>query len=275
MTLYYPTNLSDALDILCTPDCTVVSGGTDYFPALKQGPGNTVILSLTKVSELYGLRIEKHGIRFGAGLTWSQMIKADLPPAFDALKLAGKEVGSIQIQNTATLAGNLCNASPAADGVPALLALDAEVELQSAARGLRKIALKDFLKGVRQTDRQADEILTSIFVPHPPKGMCSIFSKLGSRTYLVISICMTALNIVLDKEGCVRTLRVAVGACSPVAQRLGALEEEAINQHWRDIKIREEHLAQLTPIDDVRASAGYRLAAIQEQIQRALSEVAG
>ena len=275
MTLYSPAKLNDALDILRTPDCIVVSGGTDYFPALKRGQKNGVILSLSKVSELHRLRTESNGVRFGAGMTWSQLIKADLPPAFDALKLAGKEVGSIQIQNAATLAGNLCNASPAADGIPVLLVLDAEIELQSAARGVRQIALKEFIKGLRTTELQADEILTSIFVPDPPEGMRSVFLKLGSRTYLVISICMTALSIVLDNEGQVCDLKVAVGACSPVAQRLNALEEEAIGQHWRDIELRKEHLVQLTPIDDVRASAAYRRAAVQEQIQRALSAVAG
>lgn len=275
MTVYSPKNLNDALDIKGTPDCTVVSGGTDYFPALKRRQRNGVVLSLTKVSELHGLRNEANGVRFGAGMTWSQIVKADLPPAFDALKLAGKEVGSIQIQNTATLAGNLCNASPAADGIPVLLALDAEIELQSAAHGARQIALKDFVKGVRKTDLQADEILTSIFVPDPPEGMRSVFLKLGSRTYLVISICMTALSIVLDSQGQVCDLRVAVGACSPVAQRLSAFEEDAIGRHWSDIELRKEHLVHLTPIDDVRASAAYRWAALKEQIQRALSAVAG
>ena len=225
------------------------------------------------VREMHGISLGRFGVRFGAALTWSEMIRADLPPAFDALKLAGKEVGSIQIQNAATLAGNLCNASPAADGVPALLALDAQVELQSAARGARQIPLTEFLKGVRKTDRRPDEILTSIFVPQPPEGMRSIFSKLGSRTYLVISICMTALNVVLDKEGRIRDLRVAVGACSPVAQRLSLLEEEAIGQNLREIKVRDDHLSPLKPIDDVRASAEYRLEAAKEQIQRALHEL--
>ena len=86
---------------------------------------------------------------------------------------------------------------------------------------------------------------------------------------------MTALSIVLDNEGQVRDLRVAVGACSPFAQRLSMFEEEAIGKHWRDIELRKEHLLQLTPIDDVRASAAYRRVAVQEQIQRALSAVAG
>ncbi|NCW15671.1 MAG: xanthine dehydrogenase family protein subunit M, partial [Rhodobacteraceae bacterium] len=127
--------------------------------------------------------------------------------------------------------------------------------------------------GVRKTDRRPDEILTSIFVPQPPEGMRSIFSKLGSRTYLVISICMTALNVVLDKEGQVRDLRVAVGACSPVAQRLSLLEAEAIGQNLREIKVRDDHISPLKPIDDVRASAEYRLEAAKEQIQRALHEL--
>jgi CO/xanthine dehydrogenase FAD-binding subunit len=273
MAVCSPSELKDALDILNAPDCVLISGGTDYFPALKRGGSERTLLNLMKVREMRGISLERSGVRFGAALTWSEIIRADLPPAFDALKSAGKEVGSIQIQNAATLAGNLCNASPAADGVPALLALDAQVELQSAARGARQIPLTEFLKGVRKIDRRPDEILTSIFVPQPPECMRSIFSKLGSRTYLVISICMTALNVVLDKEGRVRELRVAVGACSPVAQRLSLLEAEAIGQNLREIKVRDDHISPLKPIDDVRASAEYRLEAAKEQIQRALHEL--
>ena len=107
MAVCSPSELKDALDILSAPDCVLISGGTDYFPALKRGGAERTLLNLMKVREMHGISLGRFGVRFGAALTWSEMIRADLPPAFDALKSAGKEVGSIQIQNAATLAGNL------------------------------------------------------------------------------------------------------------------------------------------------------------------------
>ena len=99
-----------------------------------------------------------------AATTWSEIAAANLPPAFDALRQAAREVGSIQIQNRGTIAGNLCNASPAADGVPPLLALDAAVELASA-NGTRQLPLSEFITGYRRTARQPDEILSAVIVP--------------------------------------------------------------------------------------------------------------
>ena len=273
MAVYVPSSLEDALDILRDPECIVISGGTDYFPALKRCNGVKKLVSLMSIPETQGLKSERTGIRIGAALTWAQLIKSNLPPAFDALKKAGRQVGSVQIQNAATVVGNLCNASPAADGIPALLALNAEVELHSAMRGRRQVPLTEFVKGVRKTDRKLDEIVTSIFVPHPPEGMKSVFLKLGSREYLVISIAMTALNVLLDKSGRVTDMRVAVGACSSVAQRLRSLENEALGKVLSEIQLDPGHLSVLSPIDDVRASAMYRRDVVLEQIRQAFFEV--
>ena len=273
MAVYIPSNLKDALDILRDPECIVISGGTDYFPALKRCNGVKKLVSLMSVPEIQGLKSERTGIRMGAALTWTQLIKSDLPPAFDALKTAGRQVGSLQIQNAATVVGNLCNASPAADGMPPLFALNAEVELHSAMRGRRQVPLSEFVQGVRKTDRESDEIVTSVFVPNPPEGMQSVFSKLGSREYLVISIAMTALNVVLDKNGRVKDMRVAVGACSTVAQRLSLLENDARGKLLSEIDLSLNHLAVLSPIDDVRASAMYRRDVVLEQIRQAFFEV--
>src|SRR4029077_8004802 len=96
--------------------------------------------------------------------TWTDVLHVPLPRCFDALKGAAREVGSVQIQNRGTVAGNLCNASPAADGVPPLLARDAEVELTSSA-GPRRMPLAEFIVGNRKTARRVDEILTAVIVP--------------------------------------------------------------------------------------------------------------
>ena len=140
------------------------------------------------------------------------------------MKAAAREIGGIQIQNRGTIAGNLCNASPAADSVPPLLALDAQVELVSSA-ATRRLALDDFILGNRKTARRADEILARVVIPQPAKNTRAAFLKLGARKYLVISISMVAAVVEIDDAGCVAEARVAVGSCSAKAQRLPQLEQ--------------------------------------------------
>ena len=267
-----PSLLSDALRMLEQADTSVVAGGTDFYPALENGGQPGAILDVTRIAGFGEVTRRDDYIRIGAAVTWSDLLKLDLPPAFDALKQAAREVGSLQIQNAGTIAGNICNASPAADGVPPLLALDARVEVSSAQRGARVLSLDQFILGVRQTALHNDELVTAVLIPKPPRNMLSGFEKLGSRKYLVISIVMTAANIVLDEAGRVAQARIAVGSCSTVAQRLFALERELIGQNPERFKVTDEHLAPLAPIDDVRGTAIYRLDAVREQIARAVKK---
>jgi CO/xanthine dehydrogenase FAD-binding subunit len=193
------------------------------------------------------------------------------------LKAAAREIGGIQIQNRGTLAGNLCNASPAADSVPPLFTLDAEVELVSQA-GKRRLPLADFIVGNRKTLRQPGEILSQIFVPRTVEDATSTFLKLGARRYLVISIAMVAVVIQKDASGHVADARVAVGSCSVVAQRLTDLEHALMGAPvWIGLGslATADHIKDLSPIDDVRATAVYRGDAALRLVQRALDECAG
>jgi CO/xanthine dehydrogenase FAD-binding subunit len=214
-------------------------------------------------------------VRIGAATTWSDIARADLPPAFDALKVAARDVGAVQIQNRGTIAGNLCNASPAADGAPPLLILDAEVELASR-RGTRRLALDVFVNGARSTLLAPDEVMTAILTPLPASTTRSAFFKLGARRYLVISIVMVA--VALDVvEGIVHDARIAVGACSGVAQRMREAEHRLIGAPaspdlGRSIEAKD--LVQLSPIDDVRASADYRRDAALTLLRRAIDACA-
>jgi len=170
------------------------------------------------------------------------------------------------------VAGNLCKASPAADGVPPLLALDAEVELVSKA-GVRRMPLADFIVGNRKTRRKPDELLTSVMVPRELEDASSTFVKLGARRYLVISISMVAA-VVQVRDRRVLAARIAVGSCSAVARRLRALEGELVGVSVGDRLsgvVRPDHLALLSPIDDVRATAEYRMDASLRLVQRALN----
>lgn len=267
---FAPQDLTEALGLLGAHQPVVVAGGTDFFPTRGRDTGANDILDITRLKALRGIAwITPNTLRIGAATTWTDVIRADLPPAFHALQEAAREVGSIQIQNTGTVAGNLCNASPAADGLPPLMTLEAEVELASPT-GIRRLALQDFVLGPRQTALRPGELMVALHVPRPPAHTASAFEKLGARKYLVISITMTSVVIGLDSAGLIDVARVAVGACAPVAKRLSVLERDLIGRHPQDIDITAQHLAPLAPITDVRADDTYRLEAVPHQITRAI-----
>jgi CO/xanthine dehydrogenase FAD-binding subunit len=272
-----PKTLNAALTVLAEQPAQVLSGGTDFYPALGEQPARGAVLDISGLRDLRGVSIEPGCIRIGGLTTWSEVIRAALPRCLDGLKSAAREVGSVQIQNRGTVAGNLCNASPAADGVPPLLALDAEVELTSRT-GTRCVPLSEFIVGNRKTLRRADELLTAVCVPRTWEDAASAFVKLGTRRYLVISIVMVAAVVLPDAAGRVVEARIAVGSCSAVARRLLALERELVGTRMCDGssgRVRSEHLEPLSPIDDVRATAGYRMDAARTLVERALTICAG
>ena len=267
-----PTRLEDALQVRARGGFSLLAGGTDHFPSRVERRLEEDILDLTAVAELRGIRLLRDQWRIGATTTWTELIEAKLPPLFDCLKLAAREVGGVQIQNAGTLAGNLCNASPAADGVPALLALDAAVELVSSS-GRRTLPLGEFILGPRRTALRDDEIVAAVLIPKPLHRARSHFLKLGARKYLVISIAMAAGVIEVD-GGRIAAARFAVGSCSPVARRLPALEAALIGKRPDPALVRAGHLAPLSPIDDVRGSAGYRRDAVVALLRRLLEALA-
>ena len=271
-----PRTLDEAVRALETPDVQILAGGTDFYPAHVGRTVTAPVVDITAIDEIGGITETAGEIRLGGGTTWSQLIATPLPRCFDTLKAAAREVGSIQIQNRATIACNLCNASPAADGVPPLLALDAEVELLSRA-GARRLPLARFITGNRKTERRPDEILTAIVVPRTIEGP-SAFLKLGARRYLVISIAMVAAAIESDGEAAVTQARIAVGSCSAVARRLPELEQRLRGARCKpglgDL-VESQHLAALSPIDDVRATAEYRRDAARTLVARAIEQCVG
>lgn len=263
-------SLNTVLEVLASKSVPVLAGGTDLFPSLGEKAVPDELLDITSVPELRGITLDTQGWNIGATTTWTDIINAELPAAFDGLKAAAREVGSIQIQNAATIAGNLCNASPAADGVPPLLALNASVELASLTHR-RRLPLEEFIRGPRSTALAADELLVSIHIPAHSEDVRSGFYKLGSRRYLVISITMASVTLAADVNGRLTDARIAVGACSAVARRLASLENILIGQSVRsDVMslITPSLFDELTPIDDVRASGHYRKLAAHQIVMR-------
>ncbi|WP_395019862.1 FAD binding domain-containing protein [Dongia sp.] len=269
-----PTRLDEALDLAARNRPIVLAGGTDLMVGASADLGPGPVLDISRVAELKGIAITEDSVVIGGGTTWSELVAADLPHGFDGLKAAALEVGSIQIQNRGTIAGNLCNASPAADGVPPLLTLDAMLEIQASGTR-RSMAVGDFITGNRKTLLQPGELVTAIRIPRQLAEGRSAFLKLGSRRFLVISIVSVAALLVADGYR-ITAARVAIGACSAVAKRLPELEAALLGRSF-DASLRSiakaEHVAGLAPIDDVRGTGGYRKDAALQLIREALLAV--
>lgn len=263
-----PTALTEALSLVAA-GFRVLAGGTDLYPAAATTLAGDVV-DVSALTELHGISAQD-GWRIGAATRWSTLAEADLPPALQALQQAARQVGGRQVQNAGTLGGNLCHASPAADGIPPLLALGAELELASP-RGLRRLPLQSALIGPRQLDLTKDEILLAIHIPPLPGR--SAFRKLGARSHLVISIAMAALWIA-EEGGRITRAAAALGACGPTACRLPALEAALIGQSLGRVQI-DPALIQpaLAPIDDIRATAAYRRTAAVTLLRRLTEDLA-
>ena len=271
-----PATLNEALDALAQTHATVLAGGTDLFPAFtgSQLPG--AIVDISRLAELKGVRVTEEFVSIGARTTWSELQAASLGPGFDGLRAAAREIGGVQIQNQGTIGGNICNASPAADGVAALLALDAKLTLASRS-GVRTVALDEFIHGNRRTALQRGEILTSVQIPRRWENAASTFLKLGARRYLVISIVMVAANLLVNSQDRIGEAAISVGSCSAKALRLTELEQTLLGAQIRAPLARiaqPEHFNALSPIDDLRGTAEYRGDAAQTLVRRALEECA-
>ncbi|MBD21780.1 MAG: xanthine dehydrogenase [Rhodospirillaceae bacterium] len=275
MNLYIkPTTVQEALNALAENSLLVLAGGTDYYPSRVGRPLDDDILDISHIQGLRGISEKEDYFRIGALTRWSDLIEKDLPSYFDGLKLSAMEVGGKQIQNIGTITGNICNASPAADGIPPLLCLNAEVELKSL-RGKHSMPLAKFLMGNRKTRRAIDEIVTGLRIPKLKYPADATFLKLGSRKYLVISIAM--VSVIIEKHnGTIASARIAVGSCSAVAKRLHLLERTLLGQlilPGISKQITAQHLNQLSPIDDVRGTAEYRKDVALILIRRALEQL--
>ncbi|TPL33356.1 xanthine dehydrogenase family protein subunit M [Mesorhizobium sp. B2-4-6] len=271
-----PTTVDEALALLGEDRWRILAGGTDFYPAQGANPFRDNILDINGLAQLRGIAEADDHWRIGARTTWTDVVRHPLPTAFDALKAAAREVGSVQIQNVASVAGNLCNASPAADGVPALLALEADVELGSA-KAVRHLPLGEFILGNRRTALQPGEMVTAIRVPKRSAIGTSAFVKLGVRRYLVISIAMAAARLVVE-GGVIADAAIAVGSCSAVARRLAgveaALRGQPVTSALADTVL-SAPIDELSPIADVRGSAEYRQDAAREIVVRAVHAAIG
>ena len=239
------------------PDAKILAGGTDLMVEMELGHVPAAIIDIHSVEELRGIRERPDGLWLGALTTHRVLAESLLVESWSpCLVEACKTVGAIQIQTRGTLGGNIANASPAGDTLPMLMALDAEVEVASAARGTRRIPMAYLFKGYRSLNMEPDEIVVGIFLPEPHVGDHTHFRKVGTRLAQAISkVVMGARVRVID--GIVSEARVAFGSVGPTPVRCSAVEAALTG---RPIDPQAARLVEdaIQPINDVRSTARYR-----------------
>lgn len=274
MNYFRPTSLADALAALASPadrgspPPRVICGGTDAYADPADRSPAAGWIDIGHLTELQGIAPRDGDLRIGAATRWDVIARSTLIP--EALREAARQVGSRQIRVAGSVGGNLCQASPAADGVPPLLTMDARVEL-SSRRGVRRLRLDEFLLGRRRTARAADELLTAVVLPAADTAGRSAFEKCTNRDGTALAVVSAAVRLRWSDRGVIAQAAIAIGAASEVSVRLRALEQnlEGARPEFLSRLIDEARWSELTPIDDVRGSAGLRRHLARVAVERA------
>lgn len=263
MVSYNPKNLGEALVLLNRHrGATVFAGGTDLMVTRKFSP---VVVFVNGLEELRRVGYENSCLKLGAGLTYSELIRMEIP---QIMKDVFSQVASPAIRNRGTIGGNICNASPAGDTLPMWYALEAEVELASADdRGIitrRTVPVKEFIHGVRKTDRKENELLTAVLIPaeNLSKDNFFCFEKVGARRSEAISK-LSFFGTARVEDGKIVRAEAAFGAVGTTVvsaddpDRLWkGLTKEELREKREEIT--EEYMRGVKPIDDQRSTAAYR-----------------
>lgn len=272
-----PSHLSDAIELMAHQGARALAGGTDLAVAMRQGKsGPGLIVDLKGVTEM-APRIERRDgfVEISANTVMTDIERdPHVQTLFPALVEAAQVVGSVQIRNRATLAGNLANASPAADTPPALLALAAEVSI-AGREGTRVIPIDTLLVGYRATALARSELITAVRLPEPEGVTGSAFLKLGVRKAMEISVVCVAASLSLGADGSMTGAGIGLGSVAPTAIRPRSAEAILVGSlPTPDVFVRAGIAAgdESSPIDDLRAGADYRKAMVPVLVRRALDK---
>lgn len=276
--LLLPKTLSEALGLLAAhaPAVAPLAGGTNLVPDLRSGRHTPkVIVNVERLPGLGELRRDDGQLILGGGVTLTEVLKSALiAEQAPVLHQAAAVFANPLVRNRATVGGNLADASPAADTAPALLVLDAEVELTSQA-ATRTVPLREFFTGVRQTVRRPDELLTALRWPVLSPHTTTAFHKIGLRKADAIAVINAAVCVTTDGAGRCREARIALGAVAPTPRRIPTAEAVLQDQPLTPAVIAEAaRLAAeaVAPINDVRSGAGYRRRMAEVLVRRLLTQ---
>ena len=273
-----PRTLEAALELLAAGDSRIIAGGSDLLLEMHRRVRTDfkTLVDLTGIAGLNTIDESTEALTLGPLVTHSQAVASRLVTQH-ALPLAQAcwEVGSPQLRNRSTIAGNLVTASPANDTISALWALDASVTLRSQS-GKRQVRLRDFYLGVRRTVMAPDEILTAIEIPKLGPDTAGVFVKLGLRRAQAISVVHAAMTVTRDGAK-VTAAEVSLGSVAPTIVSAPEAAAALIGSHLDEAAIKEAArlaAAAVTPIDDMRATADYRSATVAVTVERGLRAIA-
>ena len=274
-----PGNLQAVLSLLASEPAQwlPIAGGTDVMVLYSAGKlPNRKLINIWNIPELRQIEVFPDSIRIGAACTYTALRKHDIfSREFPLLATAASWTGGIANQNRGTLGGNIANASPAADSLPALLVYDAEVTLISA-RGARQMAYRNFHSGYKRTALAADELIRDISLPRRFSGYFSYARKVGARNAQAISkVCLAALGQIAN--GAIRDVRLALGSVAPVPLRLNETEHALTGKKIELSLIdtaRKTVVKEIRPIDDIRSTARYRAAVAGNLVAEFLEKLA-
>jgi CO/xanthine dehydrogenase FAD-binding subunit len=257
-----PESFDEALDALASdPDIVPLAGGTDLMVGLDAGTIRPcTFLNLQELAELRPPLSPAASLTLGALTTYRDVRVSSVRRQFPMLASAAREVGSLAIQSRGTWAGNVINASPAADGVPALMAYDAEIELASKSTR-RRVPLSQFYSGYKQMVRRPDELVTAIHAPVPDPGWIEYYRKVGARRFQAISKTLLAARILVGADQIVSDIRMVFASVAPYTLRAVRTESLIRGRQLSPDLIAECAKAiqdEIHPIDDIRSSEAYR-----------------
>ena len=275
-----PTTIQECIEMLGQhgAESRLLAGGTDLVVKLRAGTLRPrVVIALGLMKELRALKKNDDGsVEIGSMQTLREVERADLlRDGFDLIRRGAGCVSSMQVRNVATLGGNSCNASPAADTVPGLIAAGAQA-LLTGREGRRNLPLEQFFLGPGQTALRSDEILTGFRIPAPPPHGGSCYQKFAIRGEVDLAIVGVAASLILGEDGrYIQEARIALGAVAPTPLRSRKAEEMLSGQYAKkDLFMEAARIAaeEARPISDQRASASYRREMIQVWTRHALEE---
>jgi carbon-monoxide dehydrogenase medium subunit len=273
---YSPNSIKEATTLLqdLGKDAQILAGGTDLIPKMKQRLIEPhALINLKKIHALKGIRFENNSVVIGSltklrEIEKSRIVEEKIP----LLNYAVKKIGSVQIRNMATIGGNICNASPSADSATALIALDAEANI-NGSEGIRRVPLNEFFTGPGETVLTQGEILKEITIPNQTQNNIWDFIKI-TRTELDLAVVSLAVNLELNGNR-IKKSRIVFGSVAPTPLRLHKMEELLMGMELTEENI--EKLSEITPnliepISDVRGSRDYRLKVSKSLIKDVLTK---
>jgi len=258
-----PTDVAAAVGLLKTEEgARILAGGTDLLVQMRMGAGAPpLFVDVKRIPRLMATQLDSSGLTLGAAVPAAEIFENEsIKGLWPGLAEATDLIGSTQVQGRATLSGNLCNASPGADSVPALIACQARVVI-AGPKGEREVAVEEFTTGPGQTVLEQGELVVEFKIPAPAPHASDAYLRLIPRTEMDIAVVGAGVQLELDAKGVVLAARVVLGAVAPKAIRVEAAESALVGSSLEDAALEAAAAAASAaadPIDDKRGTIAYR-----------------